>query len=131
MYVLHIKLKIWKVNKNCPILVKTLSLYYCLYCNNWHSLFKLFKTGLIISHYPNMIFIFKISHFTNCFILHKRLPSSKLYGIKNCNSNEEKLSSMHLIIVYWTSVQKNNNSRTCFQFVLYRFIFSVKKWFMF
>lgn len=106
MYVLHIKLKIWKVNKNCPILVKTLSLYYCLYCNNWHSLFKMFKTGLIISHYPNMIFIFKISHFTNCFILQKKLASSKLYGIKNCNSNEEKLSSMHLIIVNWTSVQK-------------------------
>lgn len=53
-----------------------------MYCNNWHSLFKLLKTGLIISHYPNMIFIFKISHVTNCFILQKKLPSSKLYGIK-------------------------------------------------
>lgn len=105
MYVLHIKLKILKVNKNCPILVKTLSLYYSLYCINWHSLFKLFKTNLIISHYPNMIFIFKISRVTNCFIQQKKLPNSKLYGIKNCNLNEEKLSSMHLIIANWTSVQ--------------------------
>lgn len=130
MYVLHIKLKIWKVNKNCPILVKTLSLYYCLYCNNWHSLFKLFKTGLIISHYPNMIFILKFLISQTVSFYKRDSPVQNCMELKIAIQMKKNCQACTWSLCIGRAYKKNN-SRTCFQFVLYRFIFSVIKWFMF
>lgn len=123
-----------KVNKKCPIFVKILGSEYCLYPNNCLSLWSFFMKGLIISHYPNMIFhvlnftmFYKLFHFTKtpfCLIL--LLYWLKLCGNKNCNFNLKKFKARTWSLLLGQTYTKKN-CRARVQFVLYRNFLSIKK----